>query len=110
MTEPVRDSERSSAPEVPLISTQYVRDRMHTLGGAFSVGIRTGSFDLSIGATGLFGVGEGLAIVRGAAGEPLSYRTTDIKDTSLLVFMTGARQAVKTLVKRVIQDEPSKKP
>lgn len=102
--------ERSSAPEVPLTSSVYARERVHTVGGALSIGLRSGWYDVSIGATGLYGVGEGLGLMQGAADEAPSYRATDIEEATLLVFVTGARQAVQHVVASVSSDAPKRKP
>jgi hypothetical protein len=102
--------ERSSAPKVPGSATVYARERVHTVGGALSFGWRSGSYDVSIGATGLYGVGEGLGVVQGMAADAPRYRATDIEDATLLVFVTGARQAVQQIASTVSSDAPRRKP
>ena len=95
--------------EVPLVSSVYVRERVHTVGGALSFGLRSGGYDVSIGATGLYGIGEGLGLVEGPVGDPPSYRATDIEEARLLIFVTGARQAVQHIVATVSSDAPKAK-
>ncbi len=91
--------ERSSAPEVLSTSDAYVRPRLSTFGGAFSLGLRSGGYDLSFGLTGLIGRGEGLALIRSDdPGDP-RFRAADVTDTVLMVFIGGAKSAVKRFVK-----------
>jgi hypothetical protein len=101
--------EQSSAPKVEEMSPIYMRERVHTLGGALSFGVRSRNYDVSIGATGLYGVGEGLGAVVGEAGQAPSYRTTDVREATLLVFVTGARQAVRQIAESITSDKPQRK-
>jgi len=89
--------EGSSAPDVPDRSNIYLRDRLDSFGAAFSVGIRSGGYDLSVGATALLNHGAGLALVQNNGDS--SYRVTDVSDTVLVLFIGGARGAMKRLVK-----------
>lgn len=91
--------ERSSAPEVLSTSDIYLRDHIDTFGGAFSLGLRTGGYDLSFGVTGLLGTGESLALVRSDDPDVPRYAASDVTNTVLMVFVGGAKSAVKRLVK-----------
>jgi long-subunit fatty acid transport protein len=101
--------ERSSAPGIPATSDVYARSRMHTVGGALAVGLRASGFDVSIGVTGLYSFGEGLGVEHGAAGEPPSYSRRDTRKTTVLVFLSGARNAVGRLVEEIRSDSSKPK-
>jgi len=92
--------ERSSAPPVLATSDVYVREHSDQVGGSLSLGLRIGSYDLAMGATAWLGRGEGLAIIRGSGFEdPVAYRSADVEDTLLMVFVSGGKRAVRELVK-----------
>lgn len=97
--------ERSSAPELTPIADSYSVDRMHYAGASFSIGLRTGGYDFAIGTTAVLGFGEGLGLVRGAGpADPPRYEARNLDETMLLVFIGGARSAVRTLVKTLLED------
>jgi hypothetical protein len=93
--------ERSSAPEVLTTSSVYVRDRVDRVGVAFSMGIRTSGYDLTLGASGTLGTGEALGITR--EDNEIGYYAADVTDMRLMVFLGGARHAVRQLVGSVFE-------
>jgi hypothetical protein len=96
--------ERSSAPEVTEMADSYSVDRVHHAGASLSVGLRSGGYDFAIGATFVVGFGEGLALVRGTAPDaPPRYQATNVNERMLLVFIGGAKSAVRTLVKTLLE-------
>jgi len=88
--------ERSSAPEVLTTSSVYVRDRVDRVGVAFSVGVRTGGYDIAIGSSGTLGTGEALGVTRADA--EVGYYAADVTDMRLMVFLGGGKHAVRQLV------------
>lgn len=96
--------ESSSSPPVPARSDVYVRPSLYTLGGAFSVAVRTDSYDLSIGAIVLHARGEDMALVRTPFDATPEYWRRHSSGTTLLVFITGAKSAVKTLVQTITEE------
>lgn len=87
----------SAAPELPRQSQQYFAPDIHRFGGAFSVGVTTLGYDLSLGTAGLFGRGDAMALDVTNAAEP--YQRTVVRDATLFVFLTGARNAITKLAK-----------
>jgi hypothetical protein len=97
--------ERSSAPELPASTDTYSPDRIHYAGASLSFGIRTGHYDFSVGAIGVLGFGNGLALRRDPApAAPERYETAGVSERTLLVFVGGARSAVGALVKTLLED------
>ena len=97
--------ERSSAPTIPPTSNAYVVDHIDSAGVALSVGLRAGRYDISVGTTAVVGSGQGLALLRASdLDAPASYRATRVKDTLLMVYIGGARGAVKQIVHTMLED------
>jgi long-subunit fatty acid transport protein len=87
----------SAAPRIPSSSTQYYAPDVNRFGGALSVGLTRARYDISLGATGMFGVGRGMALDTTNEAEP--YQRTEVRDATLFVFLTGARSAIPQLAK-----------
>jgi hypothetical protein len=87
----------SAAPPVPRQSTQYYAPDIHRFGGALSLGVTTSGYDLSLGAAGLYGRGDAMALDTTNAADP--YQRTSVRDATLFVFLTGARNAITRLAK-----------
>jgi len=97
--------ERSPSPQLAGITDTYGLDHIDYVGAALGVGIRTGGYDFSIGATAVFGFGDGLGLTREAdTVAPARYQATEIEEAMLLVFIGGARSAVRNLVKTLLED------
>jgi hypothetical protein len=97
--------QRSAAPELPETSDVYMVDHIGYVGAAFSVGLRTGGYDFAIGATAEIGWGDGLALVRGAdPAAPPSYALSSLEESRFMIFIGGARSAVRTLVRTLLED------
>jgi hypothetical protein len=97
--------QRTAAPELPDRSAVYMRDRISYVGAAFSIGLRTGGYDFSVGSTAELGWGDGLALERAAdPSAPHGYVLTSVRETRFMVFIGGARSAVRTLVKTLLED------
>jgi hypothetical protein len=91
--------ERSAAPTVQPTSNAYVLDHVSTVGFALSLGVRTSGYDLSVGSTAVIGFGDGLALVRGAnLDAPARYLATKVQNKMLMIYIGGAKSAVKELV------------
>jgi hypothetical protein len=96
--------ERSSAPPVLARSDFYVRDHIDTVGVALSLGFRWGGYDLAVGSTAVFGWGEALALRRDEDfGSDPRYEGTDLHMWSLMVYVGGAKSAVKQLVQTLLE-------
>lgn len=96
--------ERSSAPPVLSTSDVYTRDHVDVMGASLSVGWRFSGYELSLGATGVFGWGEALALRRGEDFDaPVSYEAASVRTAALMVFVGGAKSAVKELVETLIE-------
>lgn len=87
-------SQMSSAPPLPASSDQWRPDRLNGLGASLSLGLRTGSGDLSIGASGSWRWGHALAAREDRGiGVASGYERTDARAWSLLIFLTGSGRA-----------------
>lgn len=87
----------SAAPDVPRESDTYYYPDINRFGGALSVGVNAAGYDLSLGATGLFGRGDALAYDLTDLGMP--YQRTAVREATLFVFLTGMRNAISRLAK-----------
>jgi len=97
--------ERSSTPPVLARSDHYVQDHIDTAGVALSGGLRMGGYDVSLGATAVLGWGQALALRRGGDFDPAAdYAATDARTTTFMIFVGGAKSAVKQLVETLIED------
>jgi hypothetical protein len=97
--------ERSSAPPIAPTSDVYALDHIDSAGVAFSLGLRAGRYDLSVGTTAVVGSGQGLALTRSSdLDSPPSYHATRVKDTMLMIYVGGARSAVKQIVHTMFED------
>lgn len=84
----------SAAPPVPATSDVWRPDRLDGFGASFSVGLRTGGGDISVGAAGSMRWGRGLAVQEGLAlGDPDAYARTDVRAWSITLFLTGSGRA-----------------
>jgi hypothetical protein len=88
----------SAAPSVPYETEKCYAPDINRYGGALSVGINAGGYDLSLGSAGLFGRGEGLAFDTRPEASSL-YRRTEVADATLFIFLTGIRNAIGKLAK-----------
>jgi hypothetical protein len=96
--------ERSSAPPVLARSDFYARDHIDTVGAALSLGFRWGGYDLAVGSTAIFGWGEALALRRDEDfGSAPRYEGTDVHMWSVMVYVGGAKSAVKQLVQTLLE-------
>ncbi len=97
--------QRSAAPELPETSDVYMVDHIGYVGAAFSVGLRTSGYDFAVGASAEIGWGDGLALVRAAdpAAAP-SYALSSLEESRFMIFIGGARSAVRTLVRTLLED------
>jgi hypothetical protein len=97
--------QRGSAPDLPDTSDVYMVERVGYVGAAFSIGLRTSGYDFAIGATAELGWGDALGLVRGVdPTAPPSYALSSLEETRFMVFIGGARSAVRTLVKTLLED------
>ena len=96
--------ERSSAPPVLSTSALYTRDHVDVMGASFSAGWRFAGYELSLGATGVFGWGEALALRRDESFEaPARYEAAKVRTAAVMVFVGGAKSAVKELVQTLME-------
>lgn len=90
----------SSAPRVPKTSSVYFAPDVHRVGGALSIGLRNEGYDLSIGAIGVFGVGQGQSFTTDPDAGSSTYKRTQVTDRMFLVFLNGVKSAISTLAKQ----------
>jgi hypothetical protein len=96
--------ERSSAPPVLSTSAAYTRDHVDVMGASLSAGWRFAGYELSLGATGVFGWGEALALRRDADFDSdARYEAAGVRTAAVMVFVGGAKSAVNELVKTLIE-------
>ena len=99
---------RSSAPDVPRRGQAYAPDDVHQYGGSLSVGLRTGGYDLSLGGAVMLGWGDGLRTLGPNDFDPAepsaSYGRTDVRDSTLVFFITGYRQALSRAARVAYQE------
>jgi len=97
--------ERSSAPPVLARSEFYARDHVDTVGLALSVGFRMAGYDLTVGSTALLGWGEAMALRRDADfGSVPSYEAAELHSTSIMIYVGGAKSAVRQLVQTLLEE------
>ena len=97
--------ERSSAPPVLARSEFFVRDHIDTVGFALSVGFRMVGYDLAVGSTAIFGWGEALGVRRdGDFGSIPTYEASDLHSAAVMVYVGGAKSAVRQLVQTLLED------
>lgn len=87
----------SAAPPVPKVSGTVVPTDLNRFGGALSVGLISGGYDLSVGAAGVMGRGDGQAYDLSRQSGP--FFRTEVIDRTLFVFISGAKSAVTKLAK-----------
>ena len=87
----------SAAPDVPRVSDSYAPPDVNLFGGALSAGYVANGYDLSLGLTGLFGIGDALAYSPDAAASEDAYHRTGVTERMLFVFLSGAKSAVGRL-------------
>jgi hypothetical protein len=92
----------SAAPSVPRESSKYYAPDINRYGGALSVGINAGGYDLSLGSAGLYGRGDALAFDTRPDASAL-YRRTEVTDATLFIFLTWIRNAIGKLAKTADQ-------
>lgn len=96
----------SGAPPVDEPTYQYSPARVNGYGASLSVGIRSGGYDLAIGAAGLIGRGRGLRLNPnpGVDPNPETYLPTNVESTTVYFFISGARQAVSRLARNAYDE------
>jgi hypothetical protein len=96
--------ERSSAPPVLSTSDAYTRAHVDVMGASLSVGWRFAGYELSLGATGVFGWGEAPALRRqDDFAAPVQYEAANVQTAAVMVFIGGAKSAVKELVQTLME-------
>ncbi len=80
----------SAAPGVPQTSQVYTPAQINTYGASIYVGLDTNGYNLSFGATGLWGRGDALSVTIDSFGEPLEYERTRASSSALMLFVAGA--------------------
>jgi hypothetical protein len=80
----------SSAPDVPATSTEYTPDQVNMLGAAFSIGIDTNGYRLTLGATGYFGKGDALSFEIDPDAQVTSYERTKSTISAVVLYIAGA--------------------
>jgi hypothetical protein len=102
-------AELSSSPAIPDKSPVYLREDINTFGAALSFGVRTEGYDISVGASALYGVGTGLAVRRSAVDAVPSYDATNISEQTVFLFVSGGMRAVGQLVEYIEEEAGDKK-
>jgi hypothetical protein len=92
----------SAAPDVPLAGDVLGVDDVDMFGASLSVGVRSGDYDIAIGASALLGSGHGYAIL--PAGSPSTYGRTEVQDRILYFFLSGAQRAAHNLARTAYRE------
>lgn len=80
----------SAAPNVPETSDQYVPDQVNLWGASVSVGVDTKGYRFTVGATGIYGKGDALAVVLDSNTRIISYRRTQATRGAVILYVAGA--------------------
>ncbi len=85
----------SSAPALKKSSYVYSDPDIDRYGGALSVGLNSGGYNLAIGASGSYGRGDAYAFDSDAqADSGAPYKRTSVEDRTVFLFLSGAKNAV----------------
>jgi len=80
----------SAAPNVPATATEYAPDQVNMWGAAFSIGLDTKGYRLTVGANGYFGRGDSLAATLDRETAVVSYVRTKSTIAAVVVYLAGA--------------------
>ncbi|MEM9070331.1 MAG: hypothetical protein AAGE52_17620 [Myxococcota bacterium] len=98
-------TDRSAAPEVDNPTNVYQPVHVDRYGSTLSVGVRSGDYDISLGAAVLFGRGDGLRTNPfGVDDPPETYLPTQVTDRTVYFFISGYKRAASRLARRVIRN------
>lgn len=95
----------SAAPPIEGPTDQYRPAHVDGYGASLSVGVRTGGYDVAIGAAGLIGFGTGLRLnpAPGIDPTPQTYLPADVESRSIYFFLSGAKRAASRLARDVYE-------
>ena len=96
----------SAAPAIDSPTDRYALARVDGVGASLSVGIRSGGYDLAIGAAGVLGFGDGLRLNEnpGLDPDPETFLPTEVESRSVYFFLSGAKRAVSRLARDVYDE------
>jgi hypothetical protein len=99
----------SSAPDVPATSTVYAPDQVNMFGAAFSIGVDTHGYRLTLGANGYFGKGDALSFKIDPDAQVSGYERTKATISALVLYVAGAVSVASKGAKDVQQKYKKKK-
>ena len=91
----------SAAPDVPATATEYTPDQVNIWGAAFSVGLDTKGYRLTVGANGYFGRGDALAATLDRETAVVSYAQTTSTISAVVLYIAGAVSVASKGAKQV---------
>jgi hypothetical protein len=91
----------SAAPDVPATATEYTPDQVNIWGAAFSVGLDTKGYRLTVGANGYFGRGDALAATLDRETAVVSYAQTTATISAVVLYIAGAVSVASKGAKQV---------
>jgi hypothetical protein len=96
----------SGAPRIEGPTDRYAPAHVNQYGASLSVGIRSGGYDLAIGAAGVIGFGRGLALNPNPGFDPTpqTFLPTDVESRSIYFFLSGAKKAVSRLARNAYDE------
>jgi len=95
----------SAAPSVEGPSDTYGPANVDGFGASLSVGIRSGGYDLAVGAAGVMGSGRGYRTNPDPGGVvPERYLPADVESQTLYFFLTGHKSAISRLAREVYNE------
>jgi len=96
----------SAAPPITGPRNYYALANIHGVGATLAVGVRSGAYDVSVGALASISRGDGLRRNpnAGSPPQPEQYLPTDVEERTLYFFVTGHRAAVSGLARGVYDE------
>ncbi|KPJ96148.1 MAG: hypothetical protein AMS18_01515 [Gemmatimonas sp. SG8_17] len=82
----------SAAPNVPETTTEYTPDQVSIYGASVSIGVDTGGYRFTVGASGYFGRGDALSFTLDREARVTFYEREQSNFSALLAYIAGAVQ------------------
>ena len=99
-------TDRSAAPDVPAETNVYAHPQVNRYGASFSIGYRSGRYDLNVGTAVLYGRGDALRTNPFGPDDPpaSTYLRADARERAVYFFLSGARQAATRYASEVVRE------
>ena len=95
----------SAAPAIEGPTNQYAPNDVDTFGTTLSVGLRSGDYDIALGAAAMYGQGDALRINPDPFGPVAdTYLPTTAESRTIYFFLSGAKRAVSRLGRNVYDE------